>query len=582
MKFCTKCKNQVENDDAFCGTCGYVVSSEGEHDTSTENDYQKESNKKRILALALTIVAFFAACALAFFNFNLAVLDQGDNDSNGEVVLSPGVLIYDDGQSPFQILASDYYSVTVSSLDGIDDEVILAAGVSEETPYGLLRRIDSIEVVDEGYRITTIPAALIDAIEECDISFVVVIAEDGDYEIIYGDGEITSLFGPAVAHAAFLRLEHKIDHKEDFGTFSTGLALEVSLRVHRGDITMRVVLHCFAGADLSLTRVEWERRLMQAGKPLTFFVGPLPVVLVNSIEVKAGVSAEVSALALSLDVTLDRSIGFEYSTQRGLTRINEDNSRWPQTRLNPEEELFSATLNAKIEVIFSTRIYGLAGPELSAAVQGEASAELRKVPDGVDADGAIVVPGLDWRLSGSYRERVTVPISGRFVLKVPNFNPFSSRTRVIANIEVFNTGDAITLLDVNKEFGHPVMIADPAALMGVWEALGVPRYNLAFDELLIIDERVDTDNFRGEHKSTLDDESNFFVVEIEAEELLSDGTIRFSGVMFVPETCWGYFIVGSLSSDGTMTLDLSYTIVGEEGIHELATMTLSRVQYIDW
>jgi len=477
-KICQHCQTQNDSDAAFCinKNCGKMFDATQDsqqqplqqsqvpkqppppqvtQEPQQSPPQQEPQHSNRGFVFIVGLVALTAVIIAALY-FIPPLLSHENNQDTLEAIINPNVVIYDPESSPFEILESDFYSVTVSTLEGIDTTTILASGVSEETPYGLLRIIDSVEEVDGAYKINTAPAALSDAIEQCDISFTVEFDYYGNYEIIEDAPDQAGLFEIPQAFASSLN-HNLFSRTEDFGVLSAGISLDVSLRIHRGNVDMSLVLRCYAGAQISLdTAFQRNQTLTRFHKPLTFFIGPLPVVLDNRIHVDAEFSAQASALAMDVDIALDKAFGFEYSTQRGLRAINRDNSRWPQSIINPEQEIFSASLSAELGITFGTRLYGLAGPDMRAAVNGEASAELRRLPDGVESADAIRLPRLDWLLSGSYRERVTVPISGRFILEIPDFNPFSRRSTIqIANVELFNTRDAITLLDVSLEFGHP-------------------------------------------------------------------------------------------------------------------------------
>ncbi|MCL2403138.1 MAG: hypothetical protein FWC86_02735 [Coriobacteriia bacterium] len=467
MKYCPHCNEELAEQTACCGGCGQQLEQEPPEDASldlqdtsdvSEPAEEKPSKKKRGKLYALVTIAL-AAIVIALIYVLPAALEDGTDDDQGtssEIILSPDLVIYDSDTSPFAVLESDEDFVIVSSLEGIDEASVLAAGISDETPVGLLRLIDSIEEVGEGFKLITSPAALTDAIEQCDVTFVVEIAEDGDFEVNYPNSEASSLFLIPVAHASSPP-NNLLSRETGFGTLRAGMRIEGHLRIRNFEVDMRVVLRCYIGAEATVDSISWEQRLKTLNKPFSFMVGPLPVVLDNRLAVDASFEAQADLLSIELSAALDKSIGFQYTSRQGLQAVREDNSHWPQARVGPNGEIFSISAEAKLEVTLSSRLYGLAGPNLSAALVGDVSATLSRISQDSATAGAIELPGTDWMLAGSYTEKVTVPISGRFILAIPDFNPFSRRDTVeLANHELFNTRDAITLLDVNLEFGHPV------------------------------------------------------------------------------------------------------------------------------
>lgn len=119
--------------------------------------------------IAITICA--VVVALSAISVIAAVIVR---QSEPEVILNKNVVIYDEKKSPFKILSSDFDSVTVTSIEGLSNDTILSSDITSATPSGLLRKLNSYKQVDGGYRISTTPAPLTDAIEKCDITRTMV------------------------------------------------------------------------------------------------------------------------------------------------------------------------------------------------------------------------------------------------------------------------------------------------------------------------------------------------------------------------------------------------------------------------
>ncbi|MDR2672423.1 MAG: hypothetical protein LBC35_03880 [Coriobacteriales bacterium] len=375
--------------------------------------------------------------------------------NNNEAIINPNVVVYNEETSPFKITASDKESVTVSSLDGISETTILSADITENTPDGLLRKVISTEPVDGGYKVTTVPAALTDAIEKCDVHYTITMNTDGTYEIANSSANETSpLFGIQKAYAADDNPDNLFSEKGSFYDISVGNIIEVDLTINSGDITMRMVNHFYAGCDFDFATVSFEKSFgdyLPNLPSFEFFVGPVPVVFTNSLDAVLSAEVNVSSVTFNTGGAIDKAFGFEYTSAEGLNSVNEDSSYWSDFEPKVEADSFSASLDAALTVTLGTRLYGFAGPDLSVGVKSDADATLTKLNTASGIDDAITIPFLDGQYSGRISEKVTVPISGTFVVEIPDFNPFSSDDSIVlVDMEIFNTGDMITLFEFSK------------------------------------------------------------------------------------------------------------------------------------
>lgn len=406
--------------------------------------------RRSVLPVMVVVVAVVVAVAA------LIVAGLGSNAPANPILINDDVVVYEEGQAPFEVIECDSESVIVSSMDGLREGAILAAGVTDETPDGMLRRLGTAEEVPGGYRFATTQAALTEAIDKCDVSYTVSITEDGSYEVKDARTGVVSPF----AQQAFAdeSLDGLFSWDKGFAKVYAGDEIDVSLRIDYGEISMRVVNRLNAGAEMDLGKLggqaekEWEL-FSKALRPFTFQVGVVPVVFTNNLTASLSVDGSVGFDVLSAEAVLDKSFGFEYTSANGLRAINEDNSKAPEFSFSEEADTaLEADVEAELALRFESLLYGCAGPEFSVGLNSATDAKLQKLSEGEDADGAIVVPGLDWKLKGALNEKVTVPIKGEFKLTVP-VNPFCSDAPEIS-AELFDTGDTITLLDISKEFGE--------------------------------------------------------------------------------------------------------------------------------
>ena len=473
----------------------------------------------------------------------------GGFTSGQEVIIDPRVLIYDEDTSPFTILGSDNYSVMVSSLDGINDDTILSADITDATPYGLLRMIDSIEPVDGGYLIHTIPAALTDAIIYCDVDLTAVFYPDGSYEIVSSDTLNFTFPGISEAHASGVTLP-LFSFSEDRGplSYSAGITIQMQLRINRGQIDLRVVNRLYANAELSL---NYERSnalsstiLTKQLPPVRFWVG-IPITFNNSLSVTAEIDASMSASILTIHASYDRQLGFEYTSRNGLRAINITDKTPPNITWTPQGDLFTVSSTAEITTSLSSRLFNLAGPSISVGIRNNVDARLERIPNADASSNAFRIPGLDWSLGGSVTHTVTLPIRGTFELAVPRINPFSP-ARTLASQTLFDTGDSIELYRFEASYSPapsqeeaqpptpPSGIAgDASALMGVWiEDDGYTRIgeeNFRFS----IDGMVDCSNFTGSLWLFWENHIDGYpVIRLTIDSISEDGSVNFSGQAF--------------------------------------------------
>lgn len=412
--------------------------------------------KRPAIIVGIAVVVVLAAIALSVISMPTA---DKENSSEGHaypgVVINDDVVLYQEGESPFRIIGCSDSTVTVSSLEGLPEGAILAAGVTDTTPEGLLRRIGTAQETESGFVVSTTQAALTEAIDQCDVSYSIEIDENGDYQVTdTRNGEVSSFVQQAFADDVKRNL---FDFRENGLGIYAGDAIDVSLKIDFGEISMRVVNRFACGAEIDFEKLlssgPLEKKLFDKDlRSFTFYVGWLPIVFTNHIAINMTAEGTAFFDALVSEYVLDRSFGFEYTSSEGLKPINEDRSRASELTASAGPDItVTGDLDAAMTARFSSMLYGCAGPEFSVGLDSSTNFELQKLAEGESSDGAIRIPGLDWDFRGSLSEKITVPITGEFKLDIPT-NPFDGNDEGLS-ATLFDTGDAVTLLDVNKEFG---------------------------------------------------------------------------------------------------------------------------------
>lgn len=465
-------------------------------------------DSRRRLIIALLVVTILAAVLMV----TAAVLLWKNGGDDG-VVLKDNVVIYEEGSSPFTILASDADSVTVSSLDGLSADSVLAAGVTETTPYGLLRKAVSYEPVEGGYRIVTEQAALTDAIAECDVTVTIVVDDEGNYVVQQKSGRQEM----RLIEQAFADEDENLLFSQQMGPLEVkgSQKLDISVQINWGKITFRLVDTVGLEAaltDASLEKVRLFERIM---RPIVFSIGPVPVVIVPSISVEAsfdgsltgfGLSVETQSglegeAAVSLDedesdgwamemsAKLEKSIGFEYSTDEGFSPVNEDRSAMPRLQFNPLDDSFGASIGGEVDASLKFLLYDCAGIEGSAGIAAEMGASLQRLSPDEEAGGAIELPGLSGKYGGDYDFKVYLPLKLSLVAENDSVANLFDGTHMEAGLEMtlIDSGDTITIIDDHRSFRGGTFAAAPRyatceelseAVGGIyqqmWEGYGVP------------------------------------------------------------------------------------------------------------
>lgn len=426
--------------------------------------------KGRSAKIAAVVVAVLALAALAAALGAFALM-QG---SHG-VKLSPNLVTYDENSSDYTILACDDASVTVSDASAFKEGSILAASVTEATPNGLLRRVASIEQGPEGAVLHTEQAALTDAIERCDESFTATVLPDGTYQVVSARDA-----GNPLVQQAFADVDGAfVDFENDWLSVQAGNSIDVSIKVESGAIEMSVVDHVQAEAALrgaGLKDGDDVDIFSKPLKPCVVWVGSLPVVFVNEFSLGADYEAAISLMAFEGRATLDKRMGFGYSTADGLSAVNEDLSEAPALSFSNEDDIFSATLDATVQGTLSSKLYGVAGAAVSTGLGAQLESELQVVPEGEDASGAFALPGIDAGLRGSLTGKIYVPLSGEFVLDVPS-NPFDgTRDPDELSATIFDAADALVLRERTEQFGSVSTPATRAADLYFQAVSTAPAY----------------------------------------------------------------------------------------------------------
>ncbi len=299
------------------------------------------------------------------------------------------------------------YSAQAQSLKEGD---IIVTGIGERTPFGLLRKIVSLDV-GGGDQLCgeTVPASLEEAIEEgslrAHVNFSPAYLQkvsplrkgievrrlplqgEGLEETMEIDFDRVDLYEGVVFLDGRMRLTLGMDLNVQYGFFSVrGLQYRVSGKEEldltlRGEITREI--------ERTLPPIEplWF-------PPLAFAIGPVPVVVTPNLTIQFGLRAEGS---LSTEVPVHQGVTAEFS-------LSYRNDQWtPEGRFSEQltagEPAFTSiggSVEAYAKPRFSLKLYDVMGA--FTAVKGSVGGDVEVIPDlsyriygGVDLSAGVLV-----------------------------------------------------------------------------------------------------------------------------------------------------------------------------------------------
>ncbi len=416
----------------------------------------KGPRRRRPLLIALAGLALAAVVAVAVWAA-LSVPAGPSASSADTVVLKDNVVIYDESDPAFEILAVDDGSVTVSSADALPEGSVLAVGVTEATPYGLLRTAGAAEPVEGGFRIPTTQAALTDAIESCDVHYTVSMTEAGQYETRDAKTGETVMVAPAWAGE---ELDNIIDHDGKWYKVQAGNEVDLKLRIDQGKVAMLFEDHIYGKVEVDWSK-EAEIEATKDGedeiefftknlKPFTVNVGGFPLVFRNELSGTFSGSGGASADLLRAGLVVDKTFGYKYTSEDGFTGIHTDESQSPGIEIKPNGPALSAKGEADVEVAMTSLLYDICGIRGSVAVETEFATKVEFVeasPD--DEAGVFQIPGTQLGAKGTFDAESKVPLKLDLYAHLP-FNIFDGKKNEMeGSINLFDTDDAITLFDIH-------------------------------------------------------------------------------------------------------------------------------------
>jgi hypothetical protein len=255
----------------------------------------------------------------------------GGGDSDDGIAIPDTTVVLDDEtldalQSVSDDLATFTFSRSTAVLDDLaEGDVIVADVHAPVLPSGALRRVQAIDR-SGSIAVTTVPASLAEAIERGSLRETVTLRADdivplrrgvtagggpsglyfGLNDVVLFDGDGGGAANDQVVMNGNIAIEPDLEIVIDIDGFSlqeasVAIVGEVSGNVNI-DARREAVL---PGTAISLATINLT--------PITFFVGPIPVVITNRIDLEVGASGKVTArMNVGFQSDAEARVGFGY------------------------------------------------------------------------------------------------------------------------------------------------------------------------------------------------------------------------------------------------------------------------------
>ncbi len=319
----------------------------------------------------------------------------GGNGSNVDLPPTTKILSTTTLQS-LQSVSDDHSTFTfakgAAQLSSLNVGDIIVSDVSEPLlPYGTLRRVVSIDESGDTVTIQTGEAGLAQAIENGEIHtrFPLVLEEGTD-----GSKLVPSMLGPGQLVFPFNNVvvfdgDKNLDTTNDQILMDGNLSLEpeVIIDIEIGNFTLKkatIEITGDAAARVTLTArreatYSFDDVLLAVPFPKVVVpLGPIPVVLVPILEIRAGVEGSFSAnMAVDLKLNADTRVGMGYDGSFGPI-LDVD----PTGSAEVTEFLDGSTADGKVWIAarFKIAVYGLAGIYVESRFYGKAHVGVDECP----------------------------------------------------------------------------------------------------------------------------------------------------------------------------------------------------------
>lgn len=351
---------------------------------------------KAIIVVAVLVSVVAAVGIAAFYH---------PSTSPGNVVIPTTTKVLDD--LTMQNLSSVTeggsrlsFSGTTAQLGSISLGDVVIAGVHDDTPQGLLRKVASVSTEGDQVVIYTIPATLEDAIQDgtieinrtlspSDVSFTAMAREgvslEGDVFQAQGIGEFSLQITDVVLYDDDGDSETTDDQIVANGSISISPTFNFSMEIRNSELkqltfTNNITETAQLELEAKVSVLEVERSVEIARytlTPITVWVGFVPVIITPVLTINVGLTGEVS-VGITTGVTQEAAL---------IAGLTYDDGQWSPVsefsndfQFDPPSVSAGATVKAYAGPQLSFLIYGVTGPHGEVNGYAELDADILSEP----------------------------------------------------------------------------------------------------------------------------------------------------------------------------------------------------------
>ncbi len=291
-------------------------------------------------------------------------------------------------------------NITLVGTSNVQPGDFLAVGVGPATPNGFLGKVTAVHADNGETVVSTTPAALTDVLPEGDIDQTMTTGEQSSNQTAthVNARAAAAALSPSCGGSGTLTLPNPKITLSKSVTFKAHWSLLHGLENANltGDATAKASVSAGVSGEVhcsvpSTSIAEFK------GTPVTFQIGPVPVVLTPNARVTVDAAADASAsFTTGMSVQATATAGVKYVKGDGTSPIASFTPSWSYTAPTVSA---SAGLSANVTPTINVLVYGVAGPELAFKAGLALNADTHANPwwtltAPVDLTAQLVVPAL--------------------------------------------------------------------------------------------------------------------------------------------------------------------------------------------
>ncbi len=328
------------------------------------------------VVVVLAIVVGCSATGCGVTRFGSMVMQDG-------TVLKRNVVVAD--RDAFRIVEASSNHLQVETEEPPEVGDVIVSTRTDAAPEGVLARVISVEMqdYDEYWQIGVEPAALTDAIESCDVHEVAFLSEYG--ASTFARSTLSDPNAEIVSTAATFH-----QWTDNYGA-SGNVRVNVDLVVRGGKVDLSVTtsidgsIDLFGGGEFDDT-LTWD-------EPISFviYAGGVPIPIQAEVGVRLVRSGQADGCEVWSTYNLDARQGFTYTTDDGVSLVNEDASELAWHHVSPSENSLSSDANTTADVSVGLIVGNCLSVSTYVTFDGDDTIALQALVEGEPSEGAIAL-----------------------------------------------------------------------------------------------------------------------------------------------------------------------------------------------